>query len=136
MPDLNRVILLGRVGNDLELKQSSQGHPYLKMSLATHSFRADTPRTHWHHVVVFGPSAEACSKYLTKGSEVLVEGSLEVKTFSDSSTSKTVRKVSVIANRVHFIGSRVSADVSDGAGDEQGSKAQPSPPESSSAVVA
>lgn len=112
MSDFNRVILLGRVGNDPELKQSAQGKPYLRLSLATHSFKSgEAKTTHWHRVMVFGPQAEICNTYLRKGSSVLVEGSLECRTYSDKEGKKT-SSVSVIAYRVQFLGGRLSADVS------------------------
>jgi single-strand DNA-binding protein len=112
MTDFNRVILAGRVGNNLELKHSAQNKPYIKLSLATHSFKQDGKKsTHWHRVVVFGDQAEVCSRYLSKGSEVLVEGSLEVKTFTEKGSGTKRTFVSILANKVLFMGSRLSAEV-------------------------
>lgn len=111
MSDFNRVILIGRIGNDPELKESSEGKKYLRLSLATHSFRGGEQKaTHWHRVVVFGSQAEVCAAYLRKGSSVLIEGMLEVRTYTDKEDRK-VTAVSVIANRVQFLGGRVSAAV-------------------------
>ena len=111
MSDFNRVILLGRVGNELDLKSSAQGKKYLKLSIATHSFRSGEEKTtHWHRVMVFGSQAEICATYLKKGSAVLVEGSLEVRTYNDREGRK-VTSVSVIAGRVQFLGGRASVDV-------------------------
>ncbi|MEW6055396.1 MAG: single-stranded DNA-binding protein [Bdellovibrionota bacterium] len=103
MSDFNRVFLLGRVGNDLELKRSAQDKPYLKISLATNSFRSGQERTtHWHRVIVFGAQAEACTEFLRKGSLILVEGSLEVRTYTDRDDKKATH-VTVIAHRVQFL---------------------------------
>lgn len=119
MSDFNRVILLGRIGNELELKTSAQGKPYLKISLATHTFKSGAEKTtHWHRVMVFGSNAELCATYLHKGSSILVEGMLECRTYSDAQ-GKKVSSVSVIANRVQFLGGRLSADVKDEQGEEE-----------------
>lgn len=112
MSDFNKVILLGRIGNELELKQSAKGVPYLRMSLATDSHRAGKEKTtHWHQVMVFSTQAENCARYLRKGSQVMVEGSLEVRTYTNSEDRKVTR-VSVLADRVKFLGGRMAADVS------------------------
>lgn len=111
MSDFNRVILLGRIGNEVELKTSAQGKPYLKLSVATHSFRGGEQKTtHWHRVMVFGPQAEVCATYLRKGSPVLIEGSLEVRSYTDSADKK-INSVSVIASHVNFLGGRASVPV-------------------------
>lgn len=104
MSDLNRVFLMGRVGNDLELKTSQGGRAYLKISLATHSASAHGESTQWHRVVVFGKQAESCAKYLVKGSLVFVEGSIEVSSYTDPDGKKTVSN-SIIAYRVQFMSS-------------------------------
>jgi single-strand DNA-binding protein len=110
MSDYNRVILLGRIGNDLELKSSAQGTKYLKLSLATNHHRAGQEKTtHWHRVMVFGSQAELCSTYLQKGSQVMVEGMLEVRSYSDKEGQKRT-SVSVLADRVRFVGGRPAAE--------------------------
>ena len=111
MSDFNRVILLGRIGNELELKQSAQGNPYLKLSVATNNYRPNAEKTtSWHRVMVFGTQAENCVRYLRKGSQVMVEGKLEVRTYTNNEDRK-VTSVSVLADRVQFLGGRASADV-------------------------
>ena len=116
MSDINRVILKGRIGSDLELKSSAQGTSYLRMSLATNSFRAakgEEPKektTHWHNVVVFGAQAEACASHLRKGSEVLVEGSIEVRTYTDREGKKVTHR-NIIARSVQFLGGHRKVDV-------------------------
>jgi single-strand DNA-binding protein len=107
MSDLNRVFLLGRIGNDLELKTTQQGKKWLRISLATNSHRAgEEPVTYWHKVVVFGLQAETCALYLKKGSQVMVEGHLEVRTWHDKEKEEKRTSVSVVANWVQFIGGR------------------------------
>lgn len=103
MSDFNKVILMGRIGNDLELKSSAQGKPYVRMSLATHNYKpGEEPTTHWHRVVVFGSQAEHCSTFLRKGSQVMIDGSLEVRTYNDKEGRKNTT-VSVIARHVTFM---------------------------------
>lgn len=103
MSDFNKVILLGRIGNELELKDSAQGKKYLKLSVATNNYRAgEEPTTYWHRVMVFGTLAEHCATYLEKGSQVMIEGHLEVRNYTDKDDRK-ISSVSVIANRVQFI---------------------------------
>ncbi len=111
MSDYNRVILLGRIGNNLELKTSAQGKYYLRLSIATHSFSGENKKTtHWHRVMVFGAQAQVCSTFLRKGSPVLVEGSLEVRTYTNQEGKKQTT-VSVIANRIQFLGGRGGAEL-------------------------
>ncbi|MGE4231879.1 MAG: single-stranded DNA-binding protein [Bacteriovoracia bacterium] len=111
MTDFNKVMLLGRVGHDLELRTTVNGKPYLKMSIATHSYnsRTEVKKTSWHQVFVFGPQAEICATYLQKGSEVLIEGSLDQTTYEDEEKQKRYT-VGVLASRVYFLGSRVAVE--------------------------
>ncbi len=123
MSDFNRVILVGRLGNDLELKESSTGKAYLRMNIATHSYKkpSDSSKnssTHWHRVIVFGAQAKLCATYLKKGSPVLIEGSIEVSSYKDKE-GKMITQNTVLADRVRFLGGRMHADLteSDQAGD-------------------
>lgn len=116
MSTYNKVILSGRVGNDPELKSSAGGVPYLRLSLATHSYKKGGEgekahkTTHWHRVMVFGNQAETCAANLRKGSSILVDGSLEIRTYTDKEDRK-VTNVSVIANRIQFLGGMLQANV-------------------------
>jgi single-strand DNA-binding protein len=106
MSDLNKVFLMGRIGNEPELKASQQGRPYLQLSLATHGVGPEKKETtYWHRVVAFGTQAEVCSKYLSKGSRVLVEGTLESGSYTDKD-GKKMNQTTVIAYRVQFISTR------------------------------
>lgn len=111
MSDYNRVILLGRLGNKPELKKSTEGKSYLRLSIATHSHRTGEPKaTFWHRVVVFGIQAEYTARYLDKGSPVLVEGHLEESTYTNSKDEK-VRATNVVAHQIQFLGGRGHATV-------------------------
>jgi len=80
MSDLNKVMLIGRLGAKPELRTLSTGDAMTRLSVATswHTKKDGVreERTEWHHVTVFGKSAESCARYLDKGKLVFVEGHL------------------------------------------------------------
>ena len=83
---LNRVILMGNLGADPELRHAANGTPVLNLRLATNESWLDRDkkvqeRTEWHTVVVFGARAEALSRILSKGSSVVVEGGLRTSSY-------------------------------------------------------
>ncbi len=85
---LNKVLLVGRLGQDPKLAYSANGVPVANMSMATDESYNDrdgnrVERTEWHRVVVFGKQAEFCSNYLSKGRLILVEGSLQTDKWQD-----------------------------------------------------
>ena len=85
----NKVVLVGRLGMDPEIRYSANGSPVGRMRIATDESYTDresgTPvkRTEWHTVVVFQRQAELCKNYLSKGSLVCVEGSLQTRKWQD-----------------------------------------------------
>ena len=85
---LNKVMLIGRLGKDPEIKYAQNGTPIANLSLATDESYTDkegnkVERTEWHRVVVFQRQAENCKSYLAKGSLVFVEGSLQTRKWQD-----------------------------------------------------
>lgn len=101
---LNRVTLFGNLGADPELKMTSGGQAVLKMRLATSETYLDRnkvrqERTEWHNVVVWGKRAEALSKFLSKGSKLLIEGSLRTSSYDDREGNKRYR-TEIIANNI------------------------------------
>ena len=83
---MNKVLLLGNVGSEPELRQTSGGNPVLSFSLATNESYLDRDnkrqeRTDWHRAVVWGKRAEALSRLLRKGSGVLIEGGLRTHSY-------------------------------------------------------
>lgn len=85
---LNKVILVGHLGQDPKVSYSQSGLPIANLSLATSERIRDkdgqpTERTEWHRVVVFDKQADFCGKYLAKGSLVLVEGRLQTRKWQD-----------------------------------------------------
>ena len=85
---LNKVMIIGRLGRDPELKYSASGMPITNLRIATDESYVDrdgnkVERTEWHSVVVFQRAAENCANYLAKGSLVFVEGSLQTRKWQD-----------------------------------------------------
>ena len=105
---LNRVILLGNLGADPELRMTNSGSAVLKMRLATSEKYLDRnkvkqERTEWHTVVVWGRRAEALSKFLSKGARLLIEGGLRTTSFEGKDGQKRY-KTEVVANNVVLSG--------------------------------
>lgn len=71
-----RLIIIGNLGRDPELRFTQDGNPVTTLSVATSRKYKDKDETTWFRVIVYGKQAESCNQYLTKGSKVLVEGRL------------------------------------------------------------
>ena len=107
---LNRVMLLGNLGADPELRFTQAGQAVLNIRLATTERYMDREknwqeRTDWHNVVVWGKRGEALAKFLAKGSSLFVEGSLRTSSYDDREGNKRY-KTEIIANNVLLTGSR------------------------------
>jgi single-strand DNA-binding protein len=104
---LNRVMLLGSVGQDPELRVLNNGGTVLTIRLATNErvkVRDEwKEQTEWHSVVVFGSRAEALSRLLSKGSKIFVEGSLQTRSWEDRGGNKRW-KTEIKAQKVIFAG--------------------------------
>jgi single-strand DNA-binding protein len=86
--NVNKVILVGNLGHEPELRHTQKGHPYLALSLATdREFKnaqgVPQKETAWHRATLWGKRAEGCAKYLTKGSRVYLEGELRTQSWTD-----------------------------------------------------
>lgn len=105
---LNRVLLLGNLGSEPELRMTSGGQAVLKLRLATSETYLDRnkvkqERTEWHSVVVWGKRGEALSKILSKGSRIFVEGGLRTSSYDDKEGKKRYR-TKIVANNVILSG--------------------------------
>jgi len=90
---LNKVILIGNLGKDPELKMTASGQALARFSLATTetwktSQGEKKQKTEWHNIVVWGKQAEIAEKYLRKGKQVLVEGSIQYDEYTDKNQVK------------------------------------------------
>jgi single-strand DNA-binding protein len=91
---INKVILVGRLGRDPELKYTASGVPFCRFSMATDEGWTDkasgekTEKTEWHNIVAWDKLAEICSNYLAKGRMVYIEGSLQTREWDDQDGNK------------------------------------------------
>jgi single-strand DNA-binding protein len=126
---LNRVLLLGNLGADPELRMTQGGQAVLKLRLATSETYLDRnrvrqERTEWHSVVVWGKRAEALNKILSKGSRIFIEGGLRTSSYDDREGHKRY-KTEVVANNIILAGgARGGGGGSRGPADEYGSPSE------------
>src|SRR5687768_585179 len=113
MAGVNKVIVVGRLGADPELKTITGGNSVCRLSVATSENWTDKQgqkqeRTEWHKVVVWGKLAELCGKYLSKGRQCYVEGRLQTRSWEDQQGQKRYT-TEIVANTVQFLGSTQGA---------------------------
>src|SRR5437762_4977592 len=118
---VNKVILLGNLGKDPEVKYTPSGTPVAKLALATNERFKDKEgqwqdRTEWHNVVLWQRLAEIAGEYLKKGSKVYIEGKLQTRSWEDKQTNQKKYMTEVVANDLVLLGGR-----GEGSGDEGGS---------------
>ena len=110
---VNKVILLGRLGQNPEIRYTPGGAAVANFSIATNEAWQDKngqkqERTEWHRIVVWGKLAELCSQYLTKGRQAYIEGSLQTRQWQDKD-GQTRYTTEVKAQTVQFIGAGAGA---------------------------
>ena len=120
MSGVNKVIIIGRLGADPEVKTVSGGQTVARLSVATSENWTDREgqkqeRTEWHKVVVWGKLAELCGKYLSKGRQAYIEGRLQTRSWEDQQGQKRYA-TEIVANTVQFLGGGAGA----GTGQSQG----------------
>jgi single-strand DNA-binding protein len=108
MGSVNKVILVGNLGADPELKYTPSSRPLCNLRIATTDVFKDKSgqrqeRTEWHRVTVWGDQAENCSKYLAKGRSVYIEGRLQTRSYDKEGQKHYA--TDVVADRVVFLGS-------------------------------
>jgi single-strand DNA-binding protein len=109
MGSVNKVILVGNLGADPELKYTPSNRPVCNLSIATNEVFKDKggqrqERTEWHRVTVWGEQAENCSKYLAKGRMVYIEGRLQTRSWDDKTDGKKRYSTEIVADKVTFLG--------------------------------
>ena len=111
MAGINKVIIIGRLGNDPEIRYTPSGAAVAKFSVATSEEWKDKTsgekkeRTEWHRVTAFGKLGEICGEYLSKGRQVFVEGRLQTSSYEDKEGVKRY-STDIIASDVQFLGSK------------------------------
>jgi len=101
MASVNKVILVGRLGKDPELKSTQNGKCFAKFSLATQ----EGERTEWHSIVAWEKTAELAASYLAKGSQVYIEGRLATRTWDDEQGNKKYM-TEIVASTLQFLDSK------------------------------
>ena len=114
MSGVNKVILVGRLGADPEMKTVGNSQSVARLSVATSESwmgkdGQKQERTEWHRVVVWGRQAENCAKHLSKGRQVYVEGRLQTRSWEDPQGNKKYA-TEIVANTVQFLGAGAGAD--------------------------
>lgn len=107
---INKVILIGNLGADPELRRTPNGTAVTELRLATNESYKDRDgnqqdKTEWHSVVVWDRLAEICEQYLKKGSQVYIEGSLQTRSYEDKD-GNTRYKTEIKAREMQILGSR------------------------------
>jgi single-strand DNA-binding protein len=108
MAGVNKVILVGHLGADPEMKYGSSGNPFTTFNLATSdSWVKDgqrEERTEWHRIIAFGKLAEICAKYLHKGKQIYLEGRIQTRSWEQDGVKRYTPEI--IAGTMQMLGSR------------------------------
>ncbi len=109
MSGVNKVIIVGRLGGDPELKSVGNGQSVARLNVATSEMWTGKDgqkqeRTEWHRIVVWGKQAENCAKFLAKGRQVYVEGRLQTRSWEDTASGQKKYATEIVANTVQFLG--------------------------------
>lgn len=110
---VNKVILVGRLGGNPDIRYTPSGSAVANFSVATNESWNDKngqkqERTEWHRIVVWGKLAQLCGEYLSKGRQVYLEGRLQTRQWQDKD-GQTKYTTEVIANTIQFLGSAAGA---------------------------
>jgi len=106
---VNKAILIGRLGNDPEVRYTTSGGAVANFNIATNESWTDKSgqkqdRTEWHKIVVWGKLAELCGQYLSKGRQVFVEGRLQTRDWTDKEGQKRYT-TEIVGQNVQFLSS-------------------------------
>jgi single-strand DNA-binding protein len=122
MEMMNKVLLIGRLGKDPEVRYTPDGTMVTNFSMATDEYRKDksgerVQRTEWHRIVTFGKLAEICGNYLSKGKLIFIEGRIQTQSWEDKEGNKRYT-TEIVASDMRMLDSKgggksqdMSADV-------------------------
>jgi single-strand DNA-binding protein len=125
---VNKVILIGNLGKDPELKYTPSGTPVAKFSLATNERFKDKEgqwqdRTEWHNITAWARTAEIANEYLKKGGKVYIEGSLRTHSWDDKTTNQKKYMTEVVVNDLVLLSGRGEGGGTDSGGQARGAAA-------------
>lgn len=110
---MNKVLLVGRVGRDPDIRATKSGLTLANFSLATDRYSNGKQETEWHRCVAFDKQADTIAKFAPKGKELAIEGRMQTRSYEKD--GKTVYVTEVVVERVQLIGAKVSG----GSGSEE-----------------
>ena len=125
---INKVILVGNLGNDPEVRYANNGNAIANISIATSESWKDKntgeqqEKTEWHRVVMFNRLGEIAGEYLKKGSQVYIEGKLQTRKWQDQSGQDRYT-TEIVANEMQMLGGRGGADMGGGGAYQGGQQA-------------
>jgi single-strand DNA-binding protein len=108
---LNKVMLIGNLGRDPEVRSTPSGQQVATFTLATNRRWTDKAgqrqeQTEWHQVVCWGKSAEIAGHYLTKGKQIFVEGRIQTRSWDDRQTGEKKYRTEIICDNFQMLGQR------------------------------
>jgi single-strand DNA-binding protein len=112
---VNKVILIGNLGKDPEIKYTPSGVPVAKFSLATNERYKDKAgewqdRTEWHNIVAWQRLAEIVGEYVKKGSKIYIEGRLQTSSWEDKQSGEKKYRTEIVAQDLVLLGGRGESD--------------------------
>jgi len=124
---VNKVILVGNLGKDPEVKFTPSGVPVAKFSLATNERYKDKAgewqdRTEWHNIVAWQRLAEIVGEYVKKGSKIYIEGRLQTSSWEDKQSGEKKYRTEIVASDLVLLGGR--GEGGGGGGDHEGRSAR------------
>lgn len=116
---VNKVIVVGRLGRDPEVRSTPSGTTLAKFSIATDEKFKDREgnqqeRTEWHNIVAWGKLGDICGQYLRKGKLVYIEGSLRTDSWEDKESGKKMYRTEIHASGMQMLGPRGDSESSGG----------------------
>jgi single-strand DNA-binding protein len=112
---VNKVFLLGNVGKDPEIRSTTGGMTVASFSLATADRQKDAQgnwadKTEWHNIVCFQRTAEVVRDYVKKGSQILVEGKIQTRSWDDKTSGEKKYKTEILVNELTLLGGKPSGE--------------------------
>jgi single-strand DNA-binding protein len=125
MKSVNKVILIGNLGKDPEIKYTPQGKPVAKFSLATNERYKDKEgnwqdRTEWHNIVLWERLAEIAGEYLKKGGKVYIEGRIRTDSWDDKQTGQKKYMTQIVGNDIVLLSGRGEGGAGEHGGGSRG----------------
>jgi single-strand DNA-binding protein len=133
MAGVNKVILVGNLGRDPEMRYLPSGAAVANFSIATSEMWQDKEsgerkeKTEWHRIVAFGRLGEICGEYLSKGKQVYIEGRLQTKSWEKDGVTRYTTEI--VASAMQMLGAKDAvAETRRPPSNEYGQQPQPQPP--------